>query len=117
MLLNLNIDYEGRALIAEFDIWVGNLDDPDHTQRERRRRGRLYLTGLILWACEPPKITERRPGTPWLTSDGLLEEAPTEEGKRSGNTVGVDEIAWYLYFSDLNAFAYCVTREARFEWL
>jgi len=93
LLLILNFDYEGRALIAEFDIWVGNLDDPDHTQRERRRRGPLYLTGLILRACEPPKITETRPGTPWLTPDGLLEEAPTEEGKRLANTVGVDEIA------------------------
>lgn len=116
-LLILNIDYEGRSLIAEFDIWVGSPDGPDHTDRERRRRGRLCLASLILWACEPPRTTETHDGPPWLTSDGLLEEAPTEEGKRLANTVGADEIAWYLYFCDLNAFAYCIAQEARFEWL
>jgi hypothetical protein len=42
----------------------------------------------------------------------MLEEAPTEEGKRLAITVGDDEIAWYLYFNDLNAFAYCVAQEA-----
>jgi hypothetical protein len=47
----------------------------------------------------------------------MLEEAPTEEGKRLAITVGDDEIVWYLYFNDLNAFAYCVAQEARFEWL
>ena len=116
-LLILNINYEGRDLIAEFDICVGDSNDSDHIARERRRRGRLCLAGLILWACEPPRDTERCEGTPWLTSDGMLEEAPTEEGKRLAITVGDDEIAWYLYFNDLNAFAYCVAQDARFEWL
>jgi hypothetical protein len=116
-LLILKIEYEGRDLIAEFDICVGNPNGHDQIGRERRRRGRLCLAGLILWACEPPRITERCEGTPWLMSDGLLEEAPTEEGKRLAITVGADEIAWYLYFNDLNAFAYCITQEARFEWL
>lgn len=116
-LLILNINYEGRDLIAEFDICVGDPNDSDHIARERRRRGRLCLAGLILWACEPPRDTERCEGTPWLTSDGMLEEAPTEEGKRLAITVGDDEIAWYLYFNDLNAFAYCVAQDARFEWL
>jgi len=31
--------------------------------------------------------------------------------------VGADEIRWYLYFNDLNAFAYYITREAQLEWL
>lgn len=116
-LLILNINYEGRDLIAEFDICVGDPNDSDHIARERRGRGRLCLASLILWACEPPRVTKRCEGTPWLTSDGMLEEAPAEEGKRLAITVGDDEIAWYLYFNDLNAFAYCVAQEARFEWL
>jgi hypothetical protein len=115
-LLILNINYEGRDLIAEFDICVGDPNDSDHIARERRR-GRLCLAGLILWACEAPRDTERCEGTPWLTSDGMLEQAPTEEGKRLAIAVGDDEIAWYLYFNDLNAFAYSVAQDARFEWL
>ena len=115
-LLILNINYEGRDLIAEFDICIGDPNDSDHIARERRR-GRLCLAGLILWACEAPRDTERCEGTPWLTSDGMLEEAPTEEGKRLAITVGDDEIAWYLYFNDLNVFAYSVAQDARFEWL
>lgn len=116
-LLALNIDYLGRSLIAEFDIWVGNPDADEHIARERRHRGRLCLSGLILWACDPPSVTEIHGGAPWLTSDGLLAEAPTEEGKRLASALGADGVAWYLYFNDLNAFAYCIAQDARFEWL
>ena len=91
--LSLNINYEGKYLIAEFDVCTGDPNDSDHIARERRRRGRPCLAGLILWACEPPRVTERCEGTPWLTSDGLLEESPTEEGKRLAITVGDDEVA------------------------
>lgn len=96
-LLTLNINYEKRDLIAEFDIWIGDPDASDHVA-QKRRRGRLCLGGVILWACEPPKVTERCDGTPWLTSDGLLEEAPTAEGKRLAIAVGDDEIAWLSIF-------------------
>ena len=33
-LLILNINYEGRDLIAEFDICVGDPNDSDHIARE-----------------------------------------------------------------------------------
>ena len=92
-LLALNIDYLGRSLIADFDIWVGSPDADEHIARERRHRGRLYLSGLILWACNLPSVAKIHEGAPWLTSDGLLAEAPTEEGNRLASALGADGVA------------------------
>jgi len=114
----LHIDYEARSLVAEFELCVGDPDAADRTARERSRRGRLRLSGLILWAVEPPDLTGppavRRP---WLTSDGPLDEAPTDAGKGLAGALASDIYCWYLYFSDLNAFAYCAAQDAQFEWL
>jgi hypothetical protein len=118
VLMHLHIDFTAESLLADFQLAVGNPDAVEEAARERSRRGRLSLSGLRFWAIDPPSDPRVgfSPG-PWLTSDGLLEEAPTETGRRLASTAGDDAVAWYLYFSDLNAFAYCAAKQAQFEWL
>lgn len=53
---------------------------------------------------------------PWLTADGPLAECPTEAGKALARSVGENGAAWYLYFNDLNTFAYLVGERQTFEW-
>jgi hypothetical protein len=117
-LVDLHIDYGTAILLARFDLCVGHPDGPTEADRERRRGGRIELRGLLFWAIDPPTDPIRSSGAePWLTSDGLLNEAPTESGKRLAAAVPTDAVAWYLYFSDLNAFAYCAAHQATFQWL
>ena len=117
-LIDLHIDYSARALVARFDLCVGDPDGTTRADRERRRNGLVELRGLLFWAVDPPADPMRSSGTePWLTSDGLLSEAPTESGKRLAAAVPPDSVAWYLYFSDLNAFGYCAAQQATFQWI
>jgi hypothetical protein len=113
----IKIDYETHELTAEFKLCVGNPDGKTEMERERHRTGMLKVSGLVFWASEPPEngAADNR-GPLWLTSDGLISEAPTETAKKLASMVTPDCYAWYLYFSDLNAFAYFAARDVVFEW-
>ncbi len=116
-LHKIKIDYEAHELTAEFKLCVGNPDGKTEMERERHRTGMLKVCGLVFWALEPPEngAADNR-GPLWLTSDGLISEAPTEAAKKLASMVTPDSYAWYLYFSDLNAFAYFAAKEVVFEW-
>ena len=117
-LLSVHVDYTAKRLVAEFDVCVGDPDAAEESTRERRRRGRLTIEGLKLWALEPP--LELRAGSrrePWLTSDGPLAESPTDAGKALARAIGRQGVSWYLYFSDFNAFGYVAGERATFSWL
>jgi hypothetical protein len=116
-LLSVSIDYSSRVFVAEFELCVGDPDASDEQVRERRRAGRLRVEGLQVWAVEPPTGMIDAPlRRLWLTADGPLAECPTEAGKALALSVGENGAAWYLYFSDLNAFAYLVGERQAFEW-
>ena len=116
-LSNIHIDYKLKTLSAEFKVCVGSPDDPEEINRERTRNGVLSLTGLVLWAIEPPEIQRKKEwGQPWLTHDSLMEEATAEYGKNLAAIIGQDVYAWFMYFRDMNAFGYCICHEASFEW-
>ena len=118
-LFELRINYAMRTVSAVFELSVGNPDAVDATDRERRRIGALELAGLTFWAQEPPDL--RDPAwpdhRPWLTADGPLREVPTETAQRLARGLPPEAWAWYLYFSDWNAFAYCAAARAEFRWV
>ena len=70
---------------------------------------------LVQYSPSGNKDTEKW-GPLWLTGDGLIEEAPTETAKRLTSISKSEMYGWYLYFSDIDAFAYLAAREAAFEW-
>lgn len=55
----------------------------------------------MLWALEPGIVSGK--GL-WLTCDGPLSGAPTEAGKTFAKQCRACNIAWFLFFNDLNAF-------------
>jgi hypothetical protein len=113
----IKIDYEAHELTAEFKLCVGNPNGKTKMERERHRSGMLKVSGLIFWALEPPDNKDTKEWGPlWLTGDGLIEEAPTETAKKLTSISKPETYGWYLYFSDINAFAYLASREAVFEW-
>src|SRR5689334_6817133 len=107
MLRRLTIDYEKATCTAEFELHVGDPSATSKLDRERTRVGSLSFAGLLFWVCEPPGDVPAEPGgAAWLTSDGPLAESPTEAGRKLSVRVPPEAKAWYLYFSDLNAFSY-----------
>ena len=116
-LVSLQIAYKAATLIAEFSLFTNGPTDAGNRSHERRRPGRLRLGGLLHWSLEPFAEGGPLKGPHWLASDGLLDTAPTKTGLAIAASLTEPCFAWYLYFSDLNTFAYCASHRADFEWL
>ena len=117
IFLAMHVDYTARRFVAEVDVCVGDPHAPDKTNRERRRRGQLAIEGLKLWALEPPGSTGGGiDGGLWLTAEGPLFDSPTLTGRALARDVGPSGVSWFLYFNDLNAFAYLAGESAAFTW-
>src|SRR5262245_57415561 len=88
-LTEVRVDYDARTLSATLSLCVGDPAAPGEAGRQRRRTGRLELTGLLLWALEPPApaVPAARTGRPVLAEDGALEDAPTETGQVLARTI------------------------------
>jgi hypothetical protein len=115
-LISAEINYEKGELVSDWDLCVGDPHSPDLAARQRTRRGRLRCGGLSFWVVEPRgQILDG--SMPWLTSDGPLLEAGTDLAKELSERVPPGASAWYLYFSDRNAFAYCCAERGAVTWL
>ena len=71
---------------------------------------------LKLWAIEPPTqiATDTAVGL-WRTADGTLTEAPTAVGKALAQLLGPEDMGWFLFFNNLNAFGYLAGERAEFR--
>jgi hypothetical protein len=117
MLRCLTVNYEEATCVAEFALFVGDPDAGEPADRERTRIGRLCFRDLLYWVCEPPADLPMKPGgAAWVTSDGPLSEAPTDAARKLVLSLPPEAKAWYLYFSDLNAFAYVAALSVEFAW-
>ena len=116
-LNEIKINYTESKLSAEFDLCVGNPEATTDAERERRRKGILHVSRLICWAIDPPSNAGSETlGSLWLTDDGLIIESSNKTAKELAATLTPETYGWYLYFNNLNAFAYLVAKKAEFEW-
>ncbi len=117
-LLSLRVDYGAQELTAEFNLCVGDPDASGSEESERHRRGRLRIAGLAFWVMEAPDPSaEADFQPPWLTSDGPLDQCETETAKSLIGRIPDEGVAWFLFFNNLNAFAYAGGNTASFQWL
>ena len=110
---SIAVDDVAHRLVAQVELCVGDPGDADAVKRERRRLGTLTVEGVVLWAVEPGLTSG---DALWLTSDGPLNTAPTQAGQTFAAKCGACNIAWFLFFSDLNAFGYVAADCATFHW-
>jgi len=116
-LYELCVNYKNKTLSAEFELCVGNPNGETATERDKYQKGILKISGLMLWAIEEPRTDNKETSGPlWLTDNGLIQECSTETAKELAATITPETYGWYMYFSNLNAFAYLVAEEAVFEW-
>ena len=121
LFARIHVDYTERRFVARARLCVGDPNASDEAARERRREGELVVDGLTIWALEPPATRpeerDRSNDGLWLTSDGPLAEAPTAAGKALAQSLEPDDVGWFLFFDNLNAFGYLAGQRASFKWL
>jgi hypothetical protein len=67
-LLSINVDYDRKMFIADFDMCVGDPEGKDQQARERYRPGRFRVEGFVFWFMEAPTTpSEKWFACPWLT--------------------------------------------------
>jgi hypothetical protein len=116
-LVGLGLDYRNNEAVATWNLCVGDPDDSMRVARERRRTGRLVLSGLAFWVIDPPMALDTRPGLPWLTEAVPLSEAPTETGRRLARLLPDGTTGWCFFFKGWNARMYCGARKLAYEWV
>jgi hypothetical protein len=110
----LEVDYARRTLQAELTVWIGNMDEPPE-RRERYRRARIDITGLLFLVMEPPDSRYPFLSSAQLTVDGcdkrqnldtaLLKSLPQKSFFRS------------LWVGEWNAFIHIAATDARISWI
>jgi hypothetical protein len=117
-ILTISADYEHSILRLQMMICVGDPNSVNEVERERRRQCEVVFGGLRHWTMDlPSPISQEIKGTLWMTSDGPLKSCPTDDAKELIKANLPYDIQWYLYFSDINTFAYIVARNALFMWV
>ena len=70
-LVAVSVDYRSNEAISDVRrCCVGDPDDSMRAARERRRTGRLILSGVAFWVIDPPGALDARPGLPWRPAAG-----------------------------------------------
>jgi len=116
-LVAVSLDYRHDEAVTTWELCVGDPDDSMRSARERRRAGRLILSGVAFWAIDPPQALDTRPGLPWLTAGGPLSEAPTEAGRQLACLLPAGASGWYFFFGSWKAHMYCGARRLTYEWV
>ena len=116
IVLGIQTDYARRRFVADLELLIGDPHAADPERRKLRRRGRLVVENMRLWALEAPDRTHRPSRGLLLKEAGPLSDSPTETGATLAITVGTAGFSWFLFFDDLKAFAYLAGDRAAFNW-
>ena len=78
------------------------------------RAGLLTLNGVRVSSL--PEAGDAPAHRLWLTADGLLEQCPVAVDRALVEAARGSKVAWFLFVSDRNAYAYVAADSARFTW-
>ena len=108
------VDYAARTLVVDIDVWVGNLESGDATEREHYQPGVLTFEGLEYFVIEPSPEPEAVI-EPFSFSAG---NPDTEEIKPSVSLPTQREGTFRAYFFvyRLNAFMHICATGVSFEY-
>jgi hypothetical protein len=117
VLTAVRIDEASRRFVADLTLSVGDPGAPDTSNSERRRRGRLIVDDMSIWQIESPNDTAASlAGGLWMTSHGPLADAPTDSGQSLARDLKPGHVGWFLFFKDVNGFAYLAGGHFEFQW-
>lgn len=113
LLGQLAVDLEARTLEFVLSVCVGDVDSPDMEERERRRKARIRLSGLVYFAVDPPD-----PKYPYDLGEATDVDACGPDEQLSGRyPLPRGAFSGRLFVTDWNAFIHFAATEASLSWL
>jgi hypothetical protein len=99
-LRKIEIDYAKGEVKVEVSVWIGDLESSDEELREKKRDGRLMVSGLQFCMIERPdsRYPYQEAGSLWI--------ADSNEG-----------FIHYFFINNWNSFIILAAKDARFEWI
>ena len=113
LLSSLSADFVTRTAEMVLEVCLGNPDAPPGLERERRRRGRLVLTGLEYLAVDPPDPTYPYRGPGPVDIDSCSADPAVSSRYRLPDRA----FAGRFFVSDWNAFIHVAAMNATLSWL
>jgi hypothetical protein len=115
-LERMDINYKEREAFLDVYVWIGDLDSSDKLERERYRRARISLAGLLFISIQPPNYEYRVD-----KGDGLRIDSGPGIAPRSSFKFEVplpdDAFLNWIYVTEWNAFIHIAAKEAMLEWV
>ena len=116
ILEGMDVDYKEGEAVLHLEIWTGDLDSSDKLERERYRRARICLTGLLF-------ISIQAPGYNYPANGGQELRITSGPGIAPGSSFKLDVplpddafLSW-IFVTQWNAFIHIAAREAVLEWV
>ena len=116
-LEKLTIDYLERKAVFDLDVWIGDLESKEESEREAYRKARLELFNLRYCVIEPPHpLYPFDEGKPlWIDAwpDAELDNRPTNLPK----ILAEEAFAYAIWVNNWNSYIHVAADDASFEWL
>ena len=112
-LLRFAADYVKATLSLDLDLWVGASDAKTPAERERRKAGRIRISGLAWCVIAPPDVIVRPNPRGFRIDAGPVSDLETPP-KLPAPPPGV--FSWWFFVQDWNTSLYVAGREASIDW-
>ena len=112
-LLRFAADYAKATLSLDLDLWVGSPDAKTPLERERRKSGRIRISGLAWCVIAPPDMTVRPNPRGFRIDAGPVSDLETPP-KLPVPPPGV--FSWWFFVQDWNTSLYVAGQSAALDW-
>ena len=112
-LLRFAADYVKATLSLDLDLWVGSPDAKTPAERERRKPGRIRISGLAWCVIAPPDVIVRPNPRGFRIDAGPVSDLETPP-KLPAPPPGV--FSWWFFVQNWNTSLYVAGREASIDW-
>ena len=112
-LLRFAADYVKATLSLDLDLWVGSPDAKTSAERERRKPGRIRISGLAWCVIAPPDVIVRPNPRGFRIDAGPVSDLETPP-KLPAPPPGV--FSWWFFVQNWNTSLYVAGREASIDW-
>lgn len=114
---NLRIDYVGREVVLDLNVWIGDVSSDDEDAREAYRPAALTLSGLLFCCIEPPSPQYPFGAAGAVTIDaGTVEDLSEPPAAPLPVDLPADSFTCWFFVRQWNASIYIAATRARLAW-
>ncbi len=111
----VKVDFVGRSIVIDMNLWVGSLDGPDP---ERRRSGTLKVASAYLFFIEPPDPTYNfvPDGSPLNVSGDSVTAGQSTVLDHLLPVLPRNATLYRFFLEEWNSFVYLAGADVEFSW-